>query len=403
MKSLIFLIIVSVIFAGSMLCAAFNQGAAHPEKETPAFAGSAACASCHSEIFKSSRHTAHFLTSGLPDEARIKGSFAPGKNQFVYNQWMLVELEKKKDVFLQTAYMNGIPTEQRAFGIVVGSGRKGQTYLYWDKNNLYQLPVSYYTPGNDWCNSPGYPENYIRFDRAIHAACLECHATYAEAKEKKDGSTVFNRKSILYGVDCERCHGPGAAHVTFHTQHPEAKTASNIINTKHLSRQQRLDACALCHSGLRKHIQPAFTFMMGQKLDDYSIPNYDIDTAGSLDVHGNQYGLMTACQCFRIATKMDCSSCHNVHVNERQDMAAFSQRCMNCHNQNGVAHNTCAFKPPAGIVLSDNCVDCHMPALPSRKITLKLANASTTTPDLVRTHLVNIYPEATKKFLEKIR
>jgi hypothetical protein len=403
MKSLIFLLIVSVIFIGSMVCAAFNKGAAHAEKEAPAFAGSAACASCHSEIFKSSRHTAHFLTSALPDDEHIKGSFAPGKNQFVYNQWMLVELEKKKDVFLQTAYMNGIPTEQRAFGVVIGSGRKGQTYLYWDKNSLYQLPVSYYTPGNDWCNSPGYPENYIRFDRPIPATCLECHATYAEAKEKKDGSTVFNKKSILYGVDCERCHGPGAAHVTFHTQHPEAKTASNIINTKHLSRQQRLDACALCHSGLRKHIQPAFSFTTGQKLDDHSIPNYDVDTAGGLDVHGNQYGLMTACQCFKIATQMDCSSCHNVHVNERQDMATFSQRCMNCHNQNGVAHDTCAFKPPAGMVLSDNCIDCHMPALPSRKITLKLANASTTTPDLVRTHLVNIYPDATKKFMEKIK
>ena len=28
------------------------------------------------------------------------------------------------------------------FGIVIGSGRHGQTYLYWDEDELYELPVS---------------------------------------------------------------------------------------------------------------------------------------------------------------------------------------------------------------------------------------------------------------------
>ncbi|UPK68655.1 multiheme c-type cytochrome [Chitinophaga filiformis] len=403
MKGFIFLLIASVIFTGSIICAAFNPGSVPAARGNPAFAGSAACASCHADIFKSSRHTAHFQTSAVPDDASIKGSFTPGKNQFVYNKWMVVELEKKKDVFLQTAYMNGIPTEQREFGIVIGSGRKGQTYLYWDKNRLFQLPVSYFTPANDWCNSPGYSDNYIRFDRPIPATCLECHATYIEAKERKDGITVFNKKTLLYGIDCERCHGPGAAHVAFHTQHPELKTASNIISTKSFSRQQRLDACAQCHSGLRKHTQPAFSFAVGQKLDDYSTPNYDIDTVGNLDVHGNQYGLLTACKCFKMAEQLDCSSCHNVHVSERQNMAAFSQRCINCHNMGGVAHDSCSYKPPAGIVLADNCVDCHMPLLPSRKIMLKLANASVAEADMVRTHFVNVYQDATKRFVEKNR
>ena len=386
MKGLIFLLMLSFIWIGSIICTAWRPPA--PLQERAAFAGSEACKSCHRNIFDETRHTAHYLSSALPDEAHIKGRFAPGKNEFVYNQWMVLVLEKKKDAFLQTAYMNGIPTEQRAFGVVIGSGRKGQTYLYWDKNNLYQLPVSYYAPADDWCNSPGYPLNYIRFDRAIPAACLECHATYADAHMKKDGSTTFDKKSIIYGIDCERCHGPAAAHVAFHTQHPDDKTPNSIINTKQLSRQQRLDACALCHSGLRKQLQPAFSFAVGQKLDDFSVPNYDVDTAGGLDVHGNQYGLLTASKCFKMSAQLDCSSCHNVHVNERHDMATFSQRCLNCHS----THDTCTVKAPAGVLTKDNCIDCHMPQLPSKKITLKLANATTVTPDLVRTHRVAIYP-----------
>jgi hypothetical protein len=398
MRNLVFLVILFLIILGTIMCSSLQHTVASTE---PAFAGSVSCQSCHRNIFDSSRHTAHYLTSRPAAEQFIKGSFEPGKNRFVYNQWMEVVLEKKDSTFLQTSYVNGIPMEQKAFGVVIGSGRKGQTYLYWQRNKLFQLPVSYYTPNNEWCNSPGYPVNYVRFNRPIVGACIECHGTYAETQVKTDG-TIFNRNTIIYGVDCERCHGPAAAHVAFHTTHPEEKTAQSIINTRHLSRQQRLDACALCHSGFRKEIKPAFTYMVGQRLDDYSSPKYNTDSLDALDVHGNQYGLLTASKCFKTTEQMDCSSCHNVHVNEVNSPAIFSQRCISCHNGNGVAHNTCTLKPTPGLVLSKNCIDCHMPRLASKKITLKMSGEGNTTPDLVRTHKIAIYREETKAFLAAI-
>jgi hypothetical protein len=182
--------------------------------------------------------------------------------------------------------------------------------------------------------------------------------------------------------------------VAFHTAHPEEKTAQAIINTKHLSRQQRLDACALCHSGFRQEIQPAFSFTVGQRLDDFSTAKYNADSLDALDVHGNQYGLLTASKCFK-SSEMDCASCHNVHVNEVNSPAIYSQRCLACHG----AHDTCTVKPARGLTLSKNCVDCHMPRLESRKITLKMSNADNKTPDLVRTHKVAIYMEQTKAFI----
>jgi hypothetical protein len=53
--------------------------------------------------------------------------------------------------------------------------------------------------------------------------------------------------------------------------------------------------------------------------------------------------------------------------------------------------------------LTGNCIDCHMPALPSRKIMLGLSGSDSLVRDLVRTHRVGIYPASSKEYLEKRR
>ena len=113
-----------------------------------------------------------------------------------------------------------MPYETQSFDISVGSGYKGQTYLYWRDNKLYQLPISYYTPLNTWCNSPGFPNNYIQFDRIITARCMECHATFASVSGNGD-ETTFDSSHIIYGITCERCHGPAAKHVAYYSTHSQ--------------------------------------------------------------------------------------------------------------------------------------------------------------------------------------
>jgi len=208
---------------------------------------------------------------------------------------------------------------------------------------------------------------------------------------------AFDKKQILFGVDCERCHGPAADHVAFQSSHPEEKRAKYIINPARLSRQQKLDNCALCHSGIRDMSRPSFSFVVGDTLDNYSSPDYTLDSTSKLDVHGNQYGLLTASKCFKMSA-MDCSSCHDVHRKEADNFELFSQRCMTCHNV--ANHNFCTQPAMAGLKLTNNCIDCHMPALPSRKIFLEVADRSKSTPDLVRTHLVGIYTEQIKRYLK---
>ena len=67
-----------------------------------------------------------------------------------------------------------------------------------------------------------------------------------------------------------------------------------------LSRQKRLDVCAQCHSGPRDGILQgnSFSFLAGEKLDEYSRNYYTGISNDDLDVHGNQYGLLTSSKCF---------------------------------------------------------------------------------------------------------
>jgi hypothetical protein len=364
------------------------------------FIGSAACQVCHASIYADHIHTAHYLDSRPASATSIKGSFKGDKSRFVLNDHMEVRMETKAGQFYQTSFLNGKPIESEAFGIAIGSGRKGQTYLYWDGNRLFQLPVSYYVPLDSWCNSPGYPRNIAYFGKQVHGQCMECHGTHAQIAELEGLSTVFDSTSIIYGIDCERCHGPASQHVAWQSAHPTDRTARYIINTRQLPRQRRLDACALCHSGFRDQQMPSFTFLPGDTLDNFSTAKYDSAGTASLDVHGNQYGLLTASKCFRLSDQLDCSSCHNPHVNEHGKMEVYSQRCLSCHSGNNGQH-FCALPEVKTRGLSANCIDCHMPALPSNAITLQISGEARLVHDLVRTHRVAVYPDATKEYLGK--
>src|SRR5205814_10131202 len=125
------------------------------------------------------------------------------------------------------------------------------------------------------------------------------------------------------------------------------------------------DNCALCHSGLRENIRPPFSFVAGDKLDDYSRPDYKQDSAAGLDVHGNQYGLLLASKCFKNSAVLNCSSCHDPHRKET-DLAIFSQKCMTCHKPG--TSSFCTVNHKGTMNLTMNCIDCHMPKMLSNKI-----------------------------------
>src|SRR5216684_6657577 len=137
------------------------------------------CRTCHGSIVDSYAHTAHRTTSTEGGSKTIRGEFSPGHNVLhTRTRGVGFTMEQRADGFYQTGWdstTGGSRTER--VDIVIGSGRRGQSYLYWRTGLLFELPVSYLTGVRQWINSPGYVDGQVDFNRLIEPRCLECHAT----------------------------------------------------------------------------------------------------------------------------------------------------------------------------------------------------------------------------------
>lgn len=357
------------------------------------YVGSQACITCHSEIYDKHIHTTHYKATQLSEEKKILGSITPPNNTYHYDNTYRVNVEKKKDSVYQMAYANNNFLKQQSINIIFGAGKHAQSYASWSDDIAVQLPLTYFVNKQAWSNSPGYP-NKIVFNRVITSRCMECHTTYVEIKEKSGYIEKYNKNTIMYGVDCEKCHGPASQHVAYQTKNPDDTIGKYIISTKTFSREQKIDMCALCHSGPMHELQEAFRFKPGDKLSDFYAYNIVASTVDNLDVHGNQYGMLSLSKCF-IQSELTCNSCHNVHENEEGQKKALSQKCINCHNNK---HNSfCTIKNEPPITLEDNCIDCHMPNKSSNAIVFTASGTKQKEGVKMTTHLIKVYPEETKK------
>jgi hypothetical protein len=149
------------------------------------YSGSKKCITCHNDIYNSYVKTAHNLSSRPASKATIKGNFTKDSNTLYYRSALKVAMEQRDSSFYQVVYIDDIEKQAARFDIVVGSGAKGQSYLYWYGDNIFQLPVSYYVPGHSWVNSPNYPPENVLFNRNIPVGCFECHSSYINKIETK--------------------------------------------------------------------------------------------------------------------------------------------------------------------------------------------------------------------------
>jgi len=367
------------------------------------YAGSASCVKCHKDISTNYTHTAHFQTSRLASAASVHGSFMTDSNTVRFNDSLKVVMEKKGKLFYQTSYVkNNKIKERRPFDIAFG-GIKAETYLYWHNKQVLQLPVSYYNAIHSWANSPGYSAEQADFTRVIGARCFECHSSYIKELPQPTQSLTrrveLDKSSLILSIDCERCHGPSANHVNFHTEYPEERKAKYMVKYADLTRSQKVDMCGVCHSGNASvMLKSTFGFKPGDTLAKYKEVEFyheNVDPA-KMDVHGNQVQLLAGSACF-IKSKMDCATCHNTHNNERGVTQLYTQRCVSCHS---AANHLCKMTGKiSDVVLKRSCIDCHMPKKPSGVIAVHNSSNTSLSPYEVRTHRISIYPEESKKII----
>ncbi|MEO8535554.1 MAG: cytochrome c3 family protein [Flavobacterium sp.] len=395
----------ALVVLAVLLTSCTNKSDEYIDPRGTDYAGSESCIQCHQAQYESTFHSSHFKASAPATKENILGHFTNGKNTFVYDKNTKLVMEERNDTLYQVLYKNGKEIEAYPFEILFGI-KHAQTSAYWKNHYTYELPISYYKSINSWATSPGYSATAANFERKIDKECFACHSSNIASRyitTSSDSLTFMtmevedfmSKKTLLYGIDCERCHGPAKKHVQTHLKFPDLKIAKDIVAFKNLNRQQKTDACALCHSGNDKmKLKSRFQFKPGESLTEYfrEIPG-SRDTL-SYDVHGNQLGLLSQSKCFKKSQAMDCMSCHNPHQDASQNLASYSKICMSCHQE--TKHKAATVKTLSKSMLENNCVECHMPKQDSKAIHFQQSNHAPITSYSLRTHKIGIYPAAKK-------
>ena len=361
----------------------------HAPPSAADYVGDAACARCHEKEAQSYLSSPHHLDSAEAKPDIVLGDFTPGNNVVhTKDPNLIFTMIKADDGEYQAAVDIANPdkltgTAER-FDIAVGTGRRGQTSLYWKGDQLFELPISWWGYTHEWVNSPGYPDGQVHFNRPIIPRCLECHSTWFEAL---DPPNHYERNNMILGIGCEKCHGTGRTHVERESSpHPPAPGSPEeaIVNPARLSRERQMDTCALCHAGAGESLQPPLSWRPGDVLADYlqvtPPPNDE-----PVDVHGNQVFALERSKCFA-SGKLTCTTCHNVHE-KQEDADSYSVHCLQCHEV-----RACGRYRDLGAGIQTRCVECHMPEGTS---SLASQTEGQKLPARLRGHRIAIYPEKT--------
>lgn len=348
------------------------------------YADPATCLRCHANI------AATFRESGM-GQSFHRAATASRVEDFqnhntIYNQasdrhYVMVErdgtdFEQRFQIGFDGKETN---REEMRIDYVVGSGNHALTYLHrTGEGKLIELPVSWYSErGGYWEMSPGY-DNAHQWDflRAIPYECMACHNAYPPPDATTNGGPdhdIFGT-DLPEGIDCQRCHGPGQAHVdAVEDGESDQVIRATIVNPARLSRDRQMEVCMQCHlettswplpHSIRRFEHTAFSYRPGEPLENYQLA-FDHEPGTGYDdnfevVH-QAYQLRKSA-CFR-ESQMTCLTCHDPHVQLRGEEATkhYIAICMGCHAK---AHATGVpgVSGPATRTSTNgpNCLTCHM-------------------------------------------
>ncbi len=342
--------------------------------ETAHYVGSAACQSCHAAVYdhwKKTRMANVVLDPKEHPEAIIPDLSKPDP---------LVTFTKD-----DIAFVYGSKWKQRYFQKV------GDDYFplpaQWDVTN--KIWRKYHVPNDaDWW-APFYPADNAQ--RPTGPLCDGCHSVNYDIATKTPSE---------WNVGCERCHGPGSAHIA-------KPVRDTIVNPARLDYVHANDTCIQCHSQgqpLKNPIEGKYYdwpvgFHVGLSLNDFwkledhnlgktTFTHFADGTAHKNRMQGNDF--VTSLMYARGVT---CFSCHDPHGSENDAILRQpdSNVCLGCHGpnaQNGPHTATIEqHTHHAAGSMGSQCVACHMP-----KIAQTIADVN------VSSHTFHfVYPEQTNR------
>ena len=338
------------------------------------YVGVAECRPCHLDIATTFAQTGMGKSFYPMSPDRAVEDFEKN-NEFVVNGTGLrYRMTERDGKYYQRQYMvdskgKEVASDERQLEWVVGSNNHNRSYLVTLDERLFQAPICWYPNATRWDLCPGFEVKNDHFGREIGSSCLFCHNA---AMKPVEGERNLFEKPIPHGIDCERCHGPGALHVARWNDGRAERTGNldeTIVNPRRLTSTERLHLCAQCHhadSKTTKRVQkPGLEmpdFRPGQLLSAVAIPFSTIEKSSHDFGLSSQVDRLIMSRCFKESGgKIECLTCHNPHLtvyHEDRPADLFRRKCLSCHAAEDCKGDPAMRAKTKGV--ADDCVACHM-------------------------------------------
>jgi predicted CXXCH cytochrome family protein len=346
----------------------------------PGYVDPAVCAGCHRQIAESYSKTGMARSFGSASVDRRRPELEPANYDHAASRQHFTSLRRDDKYYVRrtTIGPSGSPTgafDERV-DYVIGSGARAVSYLHRTRDDrLVEIPITWYPQnGGRWAMSPAYDRpDHPGFSRTISYRCMFCHNGYPDVPGGPgswDGATVFPAQ-LPEGIDCQRCHGPGAGHVAAARQgKPLSEIRAAIVNPARLTPERQMEVCMQCHlettslqlpGAMLRLGRGVFSYRPGEPLSDYIL--YFDHAPGN--GHDDKFEFVSTAYrlrksaCFEAGEgRLTCTSCHDPHQElSREDVLRRTDRaCAACH-ESAIASLVSQGRHTA----VTDCASCHMP------------------------------------------
>ena len=335
-----------------------------------AYAGAGACAKCHGEIHQTWTQSRHSKMVQPATKAAVQGDFSRGQ---IVLHGATYRLRQQAGVFYITeSTLTGKPQEHRV-DYTLGNRRIQHYLATLPSGRVIVLAPSWDIQRKEWFHNTDIADPDETDESLVqiwNKNCYSCHVSQQE-KNFDTARNEYKTSWLDFGINCERCHGPGAEHVAHYSSpNPPKGAAGDIVLQTRLDAARNTMVCAQCHSFRDIYVNG---FTAGSNYYDYFLPileaaqPHDNDPTYWPDgrtrrFSNDAFGFWQS-ECY-LQGKAVCTNCHiTPHLTDIEKNPQLrpdsNLLCARCHEP--LTRDVAAHSHHAAGSKGSSCVECHMP------------------------------------------